>query len=459
MQIVENVLWWLVLVGVMIMIHELGHFWAARFFDVKVETFSFGFGPRLFGFRRGDTDYRFSLLLFGGYVRMLGEQLPDRAQAERSFAPGTSADVAGVDVSDPRAFLAKPRWQRAIIAFAGPFMNIVLAVALLTGLFMVKYQKVSDADLQAVIGNVVPDSPAAKGGIQAGDRIVKLDDKSNPTWDDVELKELSSAYEPLYLTIERKGKTFDAVVTPTLSQRTGAGYAGWDQRGEIQIAGVVPGYPAEKAGIQKGDILVTVNGQPVHSVTKFQELTQGSAGKPLEIAVKRAGRMESMTVQPVYTRMDGPAKWMIGVSEQQKVNFITTKLSLPAALQESVRENAKDAALFGQVIKGIIERRMSAKSITGPIGIAQMSGEAAREGPSAFVVLMSVVSLQLAILNLLPIPIFDGATIVMLLVEMVMQRDLSMAVREAVFKVGFVFIMALLLFVIYNDISKILPGG
>jgi regulator of sigma E protease len=444
MQIVENVLWWLVLIGVMIMIHELGHFWAARFFDVKVETFSFGFGPRLFGFRRGETDYRFSLLLFGGYVRMAGEQ---------------PSDLATVDVNDPRTFLGKPRWQRAIIAFAGPFMNIVLAISLLTGLFMVKYQKVSDADMQAVIGHVTPDSPAAKAGIQDGDRIVKLDGKRDPTWEAVELKQLAGAYEPMYLTIERQGKRFDTVVTPILSQRTGTGEVGWDERGEIQIAGLVPGYPAEKAGIQKGDILVSVNGQPVHSVTKFQELTQNSGGKPLEIEVKRGGNTQSLTVEPVYTKLDGPAKWMIGVSEQQKLNLITTRLPLPAAFQESVRENAKDALLFGQVIRGIIERRMSAKSITGPIGIAQMSGEAAREGPSAFVVLMSVVSLQLAILNLLPIPIFDGATIVMLLVEMVMQRDLSLAVREAVFKVGFVFIMALLLFVIYNDISKILPGG
>jgi regulator of sigma E protease len=150
---------------------------------------------------------------------------------------------------------------------------------------------------------------------------------------------------------------------------------------------------------------------------------------------------------------------MIGVGPQQKLNLITTRLSLPEALRESLRQNAKGTKLMGQFLKGVVERRMSPKTITGPIGIAQLSGEAAREGPSAFVMLMSMVSLQLAILNLLPIPIFDGATILMLFVEMAMQRDLSLSVKEAVFKVGFVFIMMLLAFVIYNDISKILPAG
>ncbi len=445
MQVLENIIWWLVLIGVMIMIHELGHFWAARFFDVKVETFSFGFGPRLFGFRRGDTDYRFSLLLFGGYVRMAGEQM---------------VDAAGVDVNDPRGLLAKPRWQRAIIAFAGPFMNLVLAVGLLTGLFMVKYPKVADEDMRAVIGHVTPDSPAAKAGLEDGDRIVKLDGQQNPTWEDVDLKQIAGAKQPMFLTIERNGKRFDTTVIPTLSEATGSGYVGWDERGEVQIASVEPGYPAEKAGLKKGDLLVAVNGQPIHSSTKFQEMTKSSAGKPIEIEFQRDGQNHTVSVQPVYAKLDGPpARWMIGVTQQQKLHLINTRLSLPDALRESISENSKGALLFAHVIEGIIRRSVSARIITGPIGIAQLSGDAAREGPSAFIVLMAMVSLQLAILNLLPIPIFDGFSILTLLVEMVMQRDLSLNVREALFRVGFVFIMMLLAFVIYNDISKLLPPG
>jgi regulator of sigma E protease len=447
--IIEDVLWLLVLIGVMINIHELGHFWAARYFDVKVDAFSFGFGPRLFGFRRGETDYRFSLLPIGGYVKMAGEMAGD----------GT-VNAAGVGpADDPRSLLAKPRWQRLIIAFAGPFMNFVLAIAVLTGLYMVKYQKVSDADMAAVIGHVMPDSPAAKAGIQDGDRIVGLDGKSNPTWEDVGLKEVTSAYRPMYLTIDRNGRRFDTTVTPTLSERLGVGFAGWDEHGEIQLGSVEPGYPADKAGLKKGDLLIAVNGRPIHSQIKFQEITKSSGGKPIEIEFERNGQRHQVSVQPVYAKLDGPARWMIGVMPQQKLNLITTRLSLPEALNESVRQNAKGATLMVQFFKGVVERRMSAKNLTGPIGIAQLSGDAAREGPSSFFMLMSMVSLQLGIINLLPIPIMDGGVILMLLVEMVMQRDLSLNVKEAVFKLGFICIVLILAFAIYNDISKMLPAG
>lgn len=455
MQILQDILWLLVLIGVMIMIHELGHFWVARFFDVKVEEFSFGFGPRLFGFRRGETDYRFSLILFGGYVKMAGEQM-----AERAFNPaGVDGKSADEIANDPRSLMAKPRWQRLLIIFAGPFMNVVLAVALLTGLYMVKFQKPSEADQQAVIGHVVPDSPAAKAGLRDGDRIVKLDKEKNPTWDDVGLKEVASAYEPMYLTIERNGQRFDTVVTPILSERLGFGYAGWDERGEVQLGALEPGYPAEKAGLKKGDVLISVNGQPIHSVYKFQEMTKNSGGKPLDIEVDRSGKQIHSTVQPVFSKLDGPPRWMVGVAPQQKLHLITTRLSFPQALGESVRENAKGAMLIGEFFKGVVQRRMSAKTITGPIGIAQLSGDAAREGPSTFFMLMSMVSLNLAIFNLLPIPILDGGAILMLLIEVVMQRELSMAVREAVLRLGFVFILMIVAFVIYNDIVKILPPG
>ncbi|MFB3829497.1 MAG: RIP metalloprotease RseP [Bryobacteraceae bacterium] len=440
MLVAENILWVLVLIGIMILVHELGHFIAARYFDVKVEAFSFGFGPRLFGFRKGETDYRVSAILFGGYVKMAGEQ------------PGDE----GTD--DPRGFLAKPRWQRLIIAVAGPFMNILLAVGLLTVLYMFKYQRVSDADLKPVVGHVMPDSAAAKAGIRDGDLIVKIDDKVNPAWDDIDLKEVTNAYRPLSVTVERNGQRIEMEVTPILDERSGVGYAGWSSRGDIQFGNINSGFPASKAGLRKGDLIKSANGQQIHSVAKFHEVVRKSGGKPVIIELVRGDKPMTYAVTPVYAKLDGEARWVIGAYVEQRFHLVTTRLSFPAALNESVRQNTKGASLIFNFLTGIVERRMSARNIDGPIRIAQLSGEAAREGPAAFVMLMSMVSLNLAIFNLLPIPILDGGVILLLLIEMLMRRDMSMAVKETVFKLGFVFIMMLVAFVIYNDIAKILPG-
>src|SRR2546422_1329699 len=279
MVILQNILWLLVLIGVMIIIHEAGHFWAARWFDVKVDVFSFGFGPRLFGFRKGDTDYRFPAILFGGYVKMTGEQ------------PGDD------DSDDPRSFLAKPRWQRLVIAFAGPFMNVVLAVGLLTGLFMVKYEKLAESDRQAVVGHVLPDSPAAKASIQDGDIITRIDGKSDPTWEDIGLKEVASADRPLNIEIKRGDKTITTSVTPVLDDRAGVGFAGWIPRAEVQV-GNIWGAPAQKAGLQKGDLLVSVNGQPIHSANALQDAIKNSNGKPVVIVFNRDGKHQTATLQP-----------------------------------------------------------------------------------------------------------------------------------------------------------------
>jgi len=441
MVFLQSAFWLLVLIGVMILVHELGHFWAARFFDVRVDVFSFGFGPRLFGFKKGDTDYRVSAVPFGGYVKMAGEQ------------PGDD------NANDPRGFLAKPRWQRLIVVFAGPFMNVVLAVALLTGLYMVKYQKVLDADNAAVIGSVGIETPAARAGLEDGDKIIALEGHRNPTWEDIILEEVQSANRPMHLTIDRQGKNLPATVTPVMDERAGIGTAGWSEKGEVQLGPVAADMPAGKTGLQQGDLILSAGGSPIHAAARFHEIIRGSKGKPVTIEYQRAGQTREVTVQPVWSSSDGPARWVIGAYVEPKLHIVTTRLSLPEALQVSVQENTRSAGVIFQFLRAIVERRISPKSLTGPIGIGQLSGQAAKQGPSAFIMLMSMVSLNLAIFNLLPIPIMDGGGIVMLFIEMLMRRDMSMSVREAVFKVGFVFIMVLVAFVIYSDISKILPAG
>lgn len=438
MVFLQNFWWLLVLIGVMILIHELGHYWAARFFDVRVDAFSFGFGPRLFGFRRGETDFRFSAILFGGYVKMAGEQ------------PGDET------ASDPRAFLSKPRWQRLIIAFAGPFMNLLLAVGILAGLYMVRYPKLPNHP-DPVVGYVVPGGAADKAGVREGDRIVQLDDNAKPTWEDVALKEIASSQRPIDVWVERQGQRMHMVVTPVFDAKQGVGVAGWDEQSDLQVASFVAGMDAEKAGLKRGDLLVAVNGRPIRSIPGLHDMITANGGTPVALTYRRDGVEQTVTVTPAKSKADGAERWMLGVGLEPRVVF--TRLSLPAALAESVRQNVRNATLVYQFLEGILTHRMSAKSLSGPIGIAQASGEAAREGVTPFLGLMVIVSLNLAIFNLLPIPILDGGVIVMLLVEMLMRRDLSAQVKEAVFKVGFVFLMAVVAFALYNDISKIISAG
>ena len=439
MQVLQGIWWYLVLIGVMILIHELGHYWAARFFDVKVETFSFGFGPRLFGFRRGETDFRFSAILFGGYVRMAGEQVGDEAAA------------------DPRSLLAKPRWQRAIIAFAGPAINVVLAVVLLAGLFMVEYAKIP-MPRSPVVGYVAPDGSAAQAGVREGDQIVQIDGIVDPTWDDIALREMGSVRRPMDVWVRRDGQRVHLSVTPSYDEKQSAGRAGWVPELEIAVSDFVPGIDtAQRAGLQKGDIFVSANGHPIHSSQAVLDVIGNSKGAPVDLAFSRGGQLHDVTITPVHSEADGEKRWVIGVYMGPRMEIV--KLPFTQAVAESAKENLQSAKLITRLLQGILERRMSPKSIQGPIRIAQMSGEMAREGPASFIGFMAAVSLNLFIFNLLPVPILDGGVILMLLIEMLMRRDLDLKVKEAVIRAGLVFLMMVVVFVIYNDISKILPPG
>ncbi len=443
MVLFQNIWWVLVLIGIMILIHELGHFWAARFFDVRVETFSFGFGPRLFGFRRGETDFRVSLILFGGYVKMTGEQTGE---------DGTPDSM----VEDPRSFQAKPRWQRMIIAFAGPGMNVLLALTLLTGLFMYRYPKVVGSDGPAFIGFIAKDSVAAKAGVKEGDRIARFDNIADPTWEDVTLAEIAAANRPVPVVLRRGTEQVVATLTPALHDQTGVGTIGWGEQHEIQLGGVSAKMEAERVGLKSGDLLVALDGVPLRSTQMLLQMLRDGLGKPVELTYNRGGAIQKVGMTPSVVS-DGPNKrYMLGVQLSARVTYV--QLPLAEAFNESARQNYRSAGLILQFLQGLVERRMSAKSLEGPIGIARLSGDAAREGIAPFIGLMAAVSLNLAIFNLLPIPILDGGTILMLAIEMIMRRDLSMQVKETVFKFGFVFLMMVVAFVLYNDISKLLPG-
>jgi regulator of sigma E protease len=446
MVFLQNIWWYLVLIGVMILVHELGHYWAARFFDVKIEAFSFGFGPRLFGFKSGETDFRFCAILFGGYVKMAGEQFGDMSD------PGDQNAN-----NDPRNFLAKPRWQRMIISFAGPAINLVLAVVLMAVLNTQHYLRLP-LPRSPIVGVVTSNGPAYQAGVREGDQVVQVDDVENPNWEDIMMKEIAGAHQAMQVVVKRNGQLMHFSVTPVYDEKLGAGQAGWMQESQVQVGGYVKGNDAaEKAGLRKGDLLLSVNGQPLRNAARLHEMLEQTKGAPINLTYSRSGVLHEVTLTPVHREIEGQTGWMIGVLLEPPMEVV--KLPLAQAFTESCRQNLQNARLIFKVLEGIVERRMSPKSIEGPFRIAQMSGQAAREGPVEFTVLMAGVSLNLAIFNLLPIPILDGGVILMLLIEMLLRRDLDLKVKEAVLKVGFVFLMVVVVFVLYNDLSKMLPSS
>jgi regulator of sigma E protease len=443
----QPLFWVVILLGVMILIHELGHFWAALAVGIQVDTFSIGFGPRLLGMRRGETDFRISAIPFGGYVKMAGDQseygtyVRTAEQAEEEQPP-----------PDPRSFQAKPRWQRAIVIVAGPLMNVILAVGIVAGLYMYAYPKQLDTT-NPVITAVDPGSAAAAAGLQPGDRIVQLEDKSNPNWDFVMTEEALNANHPIHGTVERHGKRVPFTVTPRMDPKAGIGTVGWSGEQNIQIGEVTQDSPAAKAGLKPGDLFLSVGGKAVVSPVTVQQAVFHSYGKPVDFQVMRNGHILSVSVTPTPTS-NPKMPFHIGIGFQMPVQMV--KLGFGPAFEQSLRFNRQNALMVFQVLGGIIERRVSPKSLSGPIGIAQMSSQAAQAGAWSYLLLMAFLSLQLAIFNLLPIPILDGGTLLMLIIEMLLQREVSLHVKETIFKVGFVFLMMVVVFVIYNDISRIL---
>ena len=441
MGILENILhnfWWLlVLIGIMIVINDMGHYVVASCCDVHIEAYSIGFGTKLFHWQRGETEFRICCLPVGGYVRMAGEQ--------------------PTDSPDPRGFNVKPRWQRLLIVLAGPAMNVVLAFALLAGLFMLHYPKLAGATQAATVGYVKPGSPAARAGLQEGDVLVQLEDKQDPTWEDVALREVGSANRLLPLLVERNGKLLHMAVMPEAEPASGLGSAGWIPQTDVEVGGFIPGMNAERKGLRKGDQFVSIDGEPIRMAQKVHEILTRSNGQPAHLVLRRNTQLLEMDFTPVRGELAGQPSWMLGVELAPRVVYV--KLPFVDAVRESVHQNARGATLIYQFLSAIVERRSSAKSLSGPIGIAQLSGQAAREGAFPFIELMASVSLNLAIFNLLPIPILDGGMILLLLIEILIRRDLSLQIKETVFKLGFVFLVMAVAFVIYNDITKILPGS
>ncbi len=430
-----------VILGFMILIHEFGHYATAKLLGVRVEVFSIGFGKRLLGFRRGETDYRVAAIPLGGYVKMSGENPMD----ERT--------------GDPREFLSHPRWHRFIIAMAGPAMNIVLAVGLLTVVYMVHFEYPVFWDKPAIIAGLKHDSPAAEAGLQPGDRIARIDQIENPNWEQVYYKVWLSPNQPLDLTIQRGDRTFSKLIVPKAVTESQIGSAGWYADESVIVGNMEAGMPAAKAGMQEGDKVVAMEGQPVPSIEKMIESLQETKDKPVEFTVLREGQTLKFRVQPVLAKTENANEKRYRIGFQNAAEMKVSRLPFVAAFNRSLEKNRKESVLIVELVEKLIQRKVSIRTISGPIGIAQQAGEAAQEkGWTPLLELTSAISLNLGIFNLLPIPILDGGVILLLLVEGLMRRDISLAIKERIYQAAFVFLVLFAVMVIYNDLTKALPG-
>jgi regulator of sigma E protease len=427
--------------GIMILIHEWGHYAAAKFFKVRVEVFSIGFGKRLLGFRRGETDYRISAIPLGGYVKMSGENpMDDRTE-------------------DPGEFLNHPRWQRFIIAIAGPFMNIALAVGLLTFVYMVHYEYPAVLDEPAVVGWITEDTPAAKAGIVPGDQIVEINGIRNPTWEQVDPIEALSPNQPLHFTFKRGEQTFEKTISPEAYGQNEVGFAGWSAKQPgMPITELEPDMPAAKAGVKVGDEIVALDGQPVPVLEAMVDMLRKTKDKPVVLTVLRNGQKLNFTIQPELAEVarSGEKRYRIGV---MSLPLKVTTLPPAAAFRKSIETNKKASLLILELVRKMVERKISMRSVEGPIRIGQAAGQAASEkGWMPLLELTAAISLNLGIFNLLPIPILDGGVIVMLLIESLMRRDISLRIKERIYQAAFVFLVVFAVMVLYNDLLKTLPA-
>jgi regulator of sigma E protease len=442
----DTILGVVLVLGVMILVHEWGHFIVARFFGVRVDVFSIGFGPRLFGWKRGATDYRVSALPLGGYVRMGGQDL---SEVDSGDAAPTGA---------PDELMSKPRWQRALISFAGPAVNLLMPILLLGGFFWIRglpYQ--SYLDRPAVIAAMSKKDPLAKEGVVPGDRIAEINGQPTATWQQLDERLAKVSLDsPLELGIEHQG-IIRVVHLPGEEFLKGEARR-WYAPVPTIVRDVTKDQPAARAGMRVEDEVVSVDGKEISNWNEFVGRIQESGGKPIAVEVKRGEKSVTLQILPELGKgEDGQPVYRIGVAAAPKEMWSFRKVTFVAAFQ-----NASQATWFGteellRVVGKLFSGRLSVKQLQGVVGIANQAGRAVQEGSFAVINLMAVISVNLGVLNLLPIPILDGGNILLLTLESIRRRDFSLAFKERFVQVGLVFILVLFAYVMYNDVVRLLP--
>jgi len=448
-QFLVSALAFIVLIGVMVIVHELGHFIVAKLCGVRVEAFSFGFGPRLFGFKYGETDYKVCLLPLGGFVKMTGESPEQNLET-----PGAPAQ----DLSnDPGAFTSHPRWQRVLIGLAGPAANFVLAFVLMLFYYGVINEVPSVQVKTTTVEWVVPDSAAAQAGFATGDVVRSFDGVKNPGWEEIYERMKLNANQYVAVTVDRAGKTLAfSMHVPSSAKNddfyvNDAGLLPEILPGPIPVTEVEPGTPAAAAGLQPGDKIVSVDGHPFHFVDTVVAYLQSTQGKPVHLEIDRNGQTISMVATP--TQLD--ASWKLGFGTVPPP-YHHQPLALAAASKKSIAFCKQNSLLVFEVLERLFTHRVSVTQLMGPVGIARAAGDAAEmRGWLPKFGLAGEISINLGILNLMPFPILDGGLILLLLIESGLRHDISMNVKERIYQAAFVVLMVFFVFIIFNDVSKL----
>jgi regulator of sigma E protease len=446
------VLFFVIVLGITITVHEFGHFAMAKLLKIRVLVFSLGFGPRLFGFTRGGTEYRLSPIPLGGYVKMAGEVLDE----ERS--------------GDPGEFLSHPKWHRFLVAVSGPLMNVLLAVAIMTFFYMQGVDVPRYPKERAIVGPVLANSIAKRAGLQSGDLFVSVHDNAIATWEDMVIALGTAPKDALNVEVLRNHQIvqlhFDS---PPAGQNVDSAALGFKNTlPKTVVAEVDPNEAAEKAGLRSGDEILSVrgNGKIGANYDQILNIISESKGIPLNFEVRRpdvepqkhdiwkeSEPQNGSILHLVITPFEKNRSVIIGFipdfpSDLQKFGPIE-------AVAQSIRQNYAMSSLTFRIIGRILKGSASVRTLSGPIEIARISGKYARTRDiRAYLDFLCLISLQLGVFNLLPIPILDGGVIALLFIEGLIRKDLSLKLKEKIIQAGFFFLIILMGYVVYNDLSK-----
>jgi len=432
MTLLTTVLAFVLVLGIVIFVHEFGHLVTAKAFGMRVFVFSFGFGKRLFGFKWGDTDCRVSAVPLGGYVKLEGE----------------GDDLVSEDTSrlgDGRDFLSRPRWQRFLVYLAGPAMNAVLTISVLAVFYMIGFAIDASRFDRPIVGAVEAGSPAERAGLEPGDEILAIDGEPVPSWEEAQYHILLRPDAPLSLRVRRGGEERRVEVHSVATSAERVGSIGVHPL--VRIGQVLEGEPAEEAGLRPDDAILMIDGTSIRSFSDIPPLVRQAEGRALELRVFRDGEILDVAVTPRDSGQ-GPR---VGIGPKTVIR----KFGPAGAVGESVRWTWEMTRQTFDVIGRLLTAQISPKTMMGPLGIAQASGDAARGGAGSLFFLVAVISLQVGIFNLFPLAPLDGGHLAIIAVESAVRRDLSPGVKNWIMNAGALAIFLLIGLVLYSDISKL----